>query len=45
VLRKVPRVELNLCVVTGDTGSVVGVGTTAGGSVVTNAETKRDILL
>lgn len=45
MIGKVPRVELDLCGVTGDTGGVVGNGTTAGGSVVMNAETKRDIFL
>ena len=41
----VSRVELNLCVVTSDTGGVVEDGITAEGSVVMNAERKRDIFL
>ena len=41
----VSRVELNLCVMTSDTGGFVEDGTTARGSVVMNAERKRDIFL
>ena len=52
MIGKVPRVELNLCVVTGDTGSATGVpigdvgdGAPTGRSVVGDKEIRRDISL